>query len=92
LHEVPYSLPGAKSSFEAGSIDALFREEGEWFLVEFKTDEIRPGDEIDWSSVDYLQQVENYINAAGSLLEQKPYPILCFLDYGGQIKLVTDRW
>jgi ATP-dependent helicase/nuclease subunit A len=92
LHEVPYSLPGAKSSFEAGSIDALFREEGEWFLVEFKTDEIRPGDEIDWSSVDYLQQVENYINAAGSLLEQKLYPILCFLDYGGQIKLVTDRW
>ena len=92
LHEVPYNLPGEKGSFEIGSIDALFREESQWVLVEFKTDEIRPGKEIDWSSVDYLQQVGNYLHAAERLLDQRPDPILCFLDYGGRVKLITDRW
>ena len=92
LHEVPYSLPGEKDSYQTGSIDALFREEGGWILVEFKTDEIRPGREIDWGSVDYLQQVGDYLNAAERLLKQRPDPILCFLDYGGRVKLVTDRW
>ena len=92
LHEVPFALLDDQSHFLAGSIDALFLENGSWFVVEFKTDQIRQGDEIDWNSVDYLQQVENYLKAAESLIGQRPEPILCFLDYGGRVKLITDRW
>lgn len=92
LHEVFFSLPGEKESGVTGLIDALFMEDNQWVLVEFKTDEIKTGAEIDWNSVDYLQQVGGYLDAVERLLEQRPAPILCFLDYGGRVKLVTDRW
>lgn len=93
LHrEVYYSLPGEERSNKSGSIDALFKEDNQWILVEFKTDEIRTGAEIDWESVDYIQQVGGYLDAAEKFLMQRPIPILCFLDYGGRVKLITDRW
>ena len=92
LHEVFFSLPGETGSVETGSIDALFKEGSQWVLVEFKTDEIRSGTEIDWNSVDYIQQVGRYLDAVERILKQRPTPILCFLDYGGRVKLVIDRW
>ena len=92
LHEVPFSFLDRGNSLRLGSIDALFKEGGRWFLVEFKSDRIRTGSEIDWSTVDYVQQVEEYLDAAERLIDQRPAPILCFLDYGERVKLVTDRW
>ena len=87
-----FSLPGEKEYGVTGSIDAMFKEDNQWVLVEYKTDEIRTGAEIDWDSVDYLKQVGGYLDTAERLLKQRPAPILCFLDYGGRVKLVTDRW
>jgi hypothetical protein len=42
--------------------------------------------------MDYQSQVEGYLEASKRLLGQRPMPVLCFLDYLGQILLVTDRW
>lgn len=92
LHEVPFAYQDDTQSIKAGSMDALFKEAGQWVLVEFKTDEIKAGEEIDWAEVDYYQQVAGYLDAAERSLKQRPVPILCFLDYGGGVKLVTDRW
>ena len=35
-HEIPYHLPG-----DSGIIDLLYRSDAGWFLVDFKTDEVR---------------------------------------------------
>ena len=89
--EIPFRLPGEDGA-DYGVIDALFRENGQWILVEFKTDNIREGDKINWSSVDYQAQVARYLHAGERLLKERPLPVLCFLDYGGRVKIVTDRW
>jgi ATP-dependent helicase/nuclease subunit A len=93
-HEVPFSLEDKEGILRNGVIDALFLEDGGWVLVEFKTDEIRNGEmyRVIWSEMDYQSQVEGYLEASKRLLGQRPMPVLCFLDYLGQILLVTDRW
>lgn len=93
LHpELPFYLIDHSGAVRSGAMDALFQEDGRWVLVEFKTDHIRPGEEIDWSTVDYLQQVQDYLDAAEKLIDQRPEPVLCFLDYGGRVRIFTDRW
>jgi ATP-dependent helicase/nuclease subunit A len=94
IHELPYTIGGKKTASQSGIIDAIFKEDGCWFLVEFKTDEIRDKQRFDWvwQHEDYQQQVERYIQAVKSLLGEKPEPILCFLNYEKRVQLITDRW
>ena len=92
LREVPYHLEGDDGGLQSGAIDALFKEGERWVLVEFKTDQIKAGEEIDWEVLDYHDQVQGYLDASERLLGSRPDPILCFLDLGGRIKEVTDRW
>jgi len=94
LHEIPYSFGGVNEPFQSGIIDALFKENGRWFIVEFKTDEIRDKIRFDWiwKHKDYQQQVERYIQATEVALGEKPSAILCFLNYEKRIQLITDRW
>ena len=94
LHELPYSFGGVDEPSQAGIIDAIFKENGHWFIVEFKTDEIRDKQRFDWvwQHEDYQQQVGKYILAAELALGEKPGAILCFLNYEKQVQLITDRW
>ncbi len=94
LHELPYSVAGVNEPPQAGIIDAIFKEDGHWFIVEFKTDEIRDKQRFDWvwHNEDYQQQVGKYIRAVEMVLGDKPGAILCFLNYEKQIQLITDRW
>ena len=39
-----------------------------------------------------LDQVRRYLAAAEQLLGQRPRPVLCYLNCGGRVHLVTDRW
>ena len=94
LHELPYSVGENNEPYQSGVIDAMFREAGRWFIIEFKTDEIRDKRRFDWvwQHEDYQQQVEKYIRAAELVLGEKPEAILCFLNYEKRIQLITDRW
>jgi ATP-dependent helicase/nuclease subunit A len=94
LHEIPYSVGGNDEPYQSGVIDALFKEDGRWFIVEFKTDEIRDKLRYDWvwQHEDYQQQVEKYISATEIVLGEKPEAILCFLNYEKRVQLITDRW
>jgi ATP-dependent helicase/nuclease subunit A len=94
LHEVPYSSVSDDGSVENGAIDALFRSDGGWVLVEFKTDRVegRAGLERTLEREDYVPQVARYVVAAEGLLGERPRPLLCFLNYGGGVRLVEDRW
>ena len=92
LREVPFHLEEKDAVLVSGSIDALFKEESGWVLVEYKTDQIVTGAEIPWHDLDYVEQVEGYLDAAEQILGQRPEPVLCFLDYGGRVKLINERW
>ena len=94
LHELPYSVGENNEPYQSGVIDAMFRETGRWFIIEFKTDEIRDKRRFDWvwQHEDYQQQVEKYIRAAEMVLGEKPEAILCFLNYEKRIHLVDDQW
>jgi ATP-dependent exoDNAse (exonuclease V) beta subunit len=93
-HEVLFSVMQDRNPPKIGVIDALFKEGDSWFLVEFKTDEIRDqaGFNWIWEHEDYQSQVAGYLEATERLLGQRPEPILCFLGYQQKIHLITDRW
>jgi ATP-dependent exoDNAse (exonuclease V) beta subunit len=94
LHEVPYSGLDNEGEPDSGVIDALFRSEQRWVLVEFKTDRVEDRATLEATLVenDYVRQVAHYLDAAERLLGQRPRPVLCFLNYRGHVHLVEDRW
>jgi ATP-dependent helicase/nuclease subunit A len=94
FHELPYSVLGPQGKLENGVIDALFREGSHWTLVEFKTDDIRGPAQLEkmLQNEDYVPQVAAYLAAAERLLGVRPHPVLCLLNYAGNIHMVEDRW
>lgn len=94
LSEVPYSVLDREGRLDAGVIDALYYAGGIWHLVEFKTDALRDPDGLASPpyATEHVDQVRRYLVAAERLLGQRPRPVLCYLNCGGRVHLVTDRW
>jgi ATP-dependent helicase/nuclease subunit A len=94
LHEVPYSVSDGNGGVASGVIDALFRADGRWTLVEFKTDRVEDSAALEalLAEKDYVPQVARYLAAAEQLLGERPQPVLCFLNVEGHIDRVEDRW
>jgi len=92
LHEVPYTLVTPDSALERGKLDALFCAEGQWTLVEFKTDHVADPTALTalLDSTDYRAQVTRYLDAAERLLGARPRPALCFLNVGGAVRVVPE--
>ena len=90
-HEVPYCAILDGDSKSAGIVDALYRSNDQWTLVEFKTDEIRNPAALDdhIHREKYDQQVQTYANALTQLLGQKPRVLLVFLNCGREVRVVT---
>ncbi|MFO8035130.1 MAG: UvrD-helicase domain-containing protein [Anaerolineales bacterium] len=93
-HEVPFSFETQGGQVEKGKIDALYIKNHRWALVEFKTDEVYSKKILDklLEEEDYLKQVERYLTAAEKLLGQQPEPVLCFLNFKGDVHLVKGVW
>jgi ATP-dependent helicase/nuclease subunit A len=89
-HEVPYCA-SLEDSCKTGIVDALYRSDGRWTLVEFKTDEIRDPTALDEHISDkgYDQQVQTYTAALTQLLGQQPRALLVFLNCGREVQVVT---
>ena len=94
LSEVPYSVLDDAGRLDSGVIDALWRAEGRWYLVELKTDRVKGGADLEQllRETDYMSQVARYVAATERLLGQRPEPMLCFLNFAGRVRVVTDRW
>jgi ATP-dependent exoDNAse (exonuclease V) beta subunit len=82
LHEAPYSRINEDGQVESGIIDALYRRDGIWTIVEFKTDRVADPAALEalLKRDDYLPQAERYRAAVERLMGQPPHLILCFLD------------
>jgi len=101
LHEVPYSILDDKGKLDSGVIDALYRTDDGWVLVEFKTDTIKDEAALDtvMQSTDYGEQVARYRAAAERLLSAsgRRAPVrgaVCFLNFRGRTRVVgtTPAW
>lgn len=88
LHEVPYARRvGGRP--ERGVIDALYRRDGCWTIIEFKTDDVRgPSQLADLlRREDYIAQARRYVVAVEQLLGQRPRALLCLLNYVGRVRV-----
>ncbi|MFN2156844.1 MAG: PD-(D/E)XK nuclease family protein, partial [Anaerolineae bacterium] len=94
MHEVPYSVRDEKGHVEHGVIDALYRDDAGWALVEFKTDRIQDQVTLEerLASADYVPQVTRYVAAVERQLGVRPRAALCLLDCEGTVRVVKGRW
>lgn len=92
LHEVPYSL-AVDGRVESGIIDALYRQDGTWTLVEFKTDRVKNDAELERLLVEegYAAQAQRYVAAVEGLLGQTPRLVLCLLNFAGTVHVKMDN-
>jgi len=88
LHEVPYGI-GTGQPPDVGRIDALFRENGVWYVVEFKTahlDTPKERDEL-LCRERYAVQAQRYVTAVREMLGCEPVALLCLLDFRGEVSV-----
>lgn len=94
LHKVPYTWE-QNGHIERGFIDLLFLRDGQWTVVDFKTDRVRKGTDLEkWlHKKGYVAQIKRYGTAVTQLMGQKPRINLCLLNCAGRVILreVGDR-
>ena len=90
LHEVPYSMM-VDGRTDEGVMDALFRQDEQWTIVEFKTDAVSNATAVaaHLQHHDYLEQAGRYAMAVERLLGQTPRVLFCWLNVAGRIVIAT---
>jgi ATP-dependent exoDNAse (exonuclease V) beta subunit len=83
-HEVPYFLPDGR-----GVIDLLYRTEAGWFIIDFKTDEVRSDAEAleVIRQNGYDRQVVRYAQAVAAQLQVQAKTRLVFLNVAEEVKV-----
>jgi ATP-dependent helicase/nuclease subunit A len=83
-HEIPYYLPN-----ERGIIDLLYRINSDWYIIDFKTDEVRTDDEAHAiiEQKEYHRQVARYARAIENQLQVQAKTRLVFLNVNGEVKI-----
>jgi len=88
LAELPYSYL-VDGQLDSGIMDSLYYRDGQWTLVEFKTDEVRTEDALQelLAQQDYVAQAARYAAACRDLLGEQPRVLLCLLNYQRRLQL-----
>jgi len=89
-HELPYTVE-VDGAPRYGIVDLLARLDAGWTVVEFKTDELRAGADLEAHSrkKGYDRQVGEYVAAVTALLGKRPRALLVFLNVGGRVRAVA---
>jgi ATP-dependent exoDNAse (exonuclease V) beta subunit len=85
-HEVPYYLSDPDGR---GIIDLLYRNPSGWYIIDFKTDEVRSEEEARESihRAEYDRQMARYARAAAIQLGVQAKTRLVFLNVNGEVKV-----
>ncbi|MBN2556859.1 MAG: UvrD-helicase domain-containing protein, partial [Anaerolineales bacterium] len=88
-HEIPF-VPAASGRFaRPGKIDVLYRRGENWFILDFKTDGIDTGEELQQHVDEHAKQVSRYADAVAEYLDcPRPAQKLCFLNFQGRVHVV----
>jgi ATP-dependent exoDNAse (exonuclease V) beta subunit len=77
--EVPFSIRAGDQTLH-GVLDMLYRHRnGEWWLLDWKTESLRKGQSLQDAATSYLQQVAVYGRAVEQLLGIRARSEICFL-------------
>ena len=87
-HEITFTTSDPEGTVQSGQIDLLWRDEGGWKIVDFKTDTLRDDDDLAEAVKRHRTQVERYVRSAANILGEQPQGMLCFLDSQKQVELV----
>jgi ATP-dependent helicase/nuclease subunit A len=87
-HEIPFTTSDSEGTVQSGQIDLLWRDEGGWKIVDFKTDTLRSDEDLEAAVTRHRKQVERYVRSAANILGEKPIGMLCFLDSQERVELV----
>jgi len=85
--ELPYSIK-VDQGFKTKRIDLIYRCQGEWKLLEFKTDHIRDRSSLGEVLPEYQSQVKEYQDAVEAFLGTRPQAWIVFLDLENDIEAV----
>ncbi|MBU0704901.1 MAG: UvrD-helicase domain-containing protein, partial [Chloroflexi bacterium] len=87
-HELPYAVE-VESVPKSGIVDLLCRADGEWTLVEFKTDRLGNQGDVEARIRDkkYDEQVQDYVTALAHILDKRPRALMVFLNVGGKVEV-----
>jgi ATP-dependent helicase/nuclease subunit A len=90
LHEVPYALLDDQGRPEHGTIDLLYRRDGRWTVVDFKSEWLAdpPSARQRQMVARHQEQLDRYAAAVERLLGERPRTCLCLLDAAGRVALV----
>ncbi len=90
-HEVPFEVQDDAGAAQSGQIDAVYRHNGRWVVVEFKTDHLANAAKLTETlrQKDYLAQMEQYQAAITRLLGEAPLVWLCLLDFAGEVRQLS---
>jgi len=88
-HELPYAVE-VNGVPRSGVVDLLARLDGEWTVVEFKTDKLGAGADLDAHirGEGYDGQVRKYVAALARLMGERPHALLVFLNVGSKVEVV----
>ena len=66
-----YGIAAEETVLLQGVLDACFLEDGEWVIVDYKTDRVRPGESADQAAQKHAEQLRLYALALESLTGQR---------------------
>ena len=78
--------PGGRR--DTGTIDLLYRVNGDWVLVDFKADELKDEEALAAAVEEYRPQLRRYAEACRQLLGIAVTARICFLDCMGAVRTV----
>ncbi len=86
-HELPYSVE-VEGVPKSGIVDLVCRADGEWTVVEFKTDRLDTQADIKARirGKKYDEQVRGYVAALTHVMGERPRALLVFLNVGGRVE------
>jgi ATP-dependent helicase/nuclease subunit A len=87
-HELPYTLSLPQGGVDIGTIDLLYRDGGNWTIIDFKTDELRDKEALQKAVGDYRPQLMRYKRAVQDLLNRDNQALICFLDFQNSVEWI----
>jgi ATP-dependent helicase/nuclease subunit A len=93
--EIPFSWLDEGGKVHQGLIDTLFLYQGQWYLIEYKTDFVPGLEDLEGIIVEkgYLEQIKSYHQAIKHILKIDPEVLLCFLNVGREIEMYPrNKW
>jgi ATP-dependent helicase/nuclease subunit A len=83
--EIPFSYR-VGDKLETGRIDVLYRLDGTWTVLEYKTDSIQSQEELQEKIREYQPQVRKYLEAVEGVVGARPSGWIVFLDVEGELQ------